>query len=478
MSSPGAVPSPGEELLVERLRRAYRRDKQAADAGVTLIENVPEAVKVFASDIPFEFERPQDYISDVEERQRLFSKIRPLISQTVQVNSTVLAIFMVCPLSELRLLAESLAEYDPLSEEDRERYKSSSTRESIESGLKHAAQAVAGFLTKPTSSCSTKASSAATTPESTGKERKRQADAAQPETPSPLRKRVLAANTEGQPLFEAGESRRQNSTAVTPSPPEKTRKVSGSPATRNCSAVKRAKARDGHLCVLSGSVDPEAAHIYPFSAGQDSERTEYIANLACFWGKERADAWSRQFRSAHITESPKNLLCLNRQLHFWWGACRLALRPIRSLDPCAIKLQVHWLRRSITRPRSLSSENFKDISSLCGGGPDYQSWGQSPAAYRRSGLPLQTGQIFTIRADSTEDLPSFDLLDMQWNLLRVAAMSGAAEADTDPWGREDEEDDYAGGYVLPNDLDDLDDLDDDVEYLDLYQTEEDKGETA
>ncbi|EPE06078.1 snf2 family helicase [Ophiostoma piceae UAMH 11346] len=49
-------------------------------------------------------------------------------------------------------------------------------------------------------------------------------------------------------------------------------------------------------------------------------------------------------------------------------------------------------------------------------------------AHRQSGICIETGQVFVISADRPEGLPSLDLLELQWNLVRVAAMSGAADA--------------------------------------------------
>ncbi|CAK7564432.1 MAG: hypothetical protein SEPTF4163_002323, partial [Sporothrix epigloea] len=103
---------------------------------------------------------------------------------------------------------------------------------------------------------------------------------------------------------------------------------------------------------------------------------------------------------------------------------------------------------------------------------DLETWGPQPVAHRKSGLPLRTGQIFTIRAENPEDLPSFELLDMQWNLLRVAAMSGAAEAEDAPPEEEDEDDEYGEHYVM------FDVSNDDIEELDLYQTGEDESQSS
>ncbi|CAK7273589.1 hypothetical protein SEPCBS119000_005738 [Sporothrix epigloea] len=461
-----------EEQFVERARQLYRRDSQAAEAWLKLGEEEMATAQVLGNDIPYEFEQPHHYITDVEERQRLFSEIQPLISQTVDVNSTALAVFMVIPLSEMRPLVERLAEYDPSSIEDVDRFKSSSTYISLISYLQLAPRGIATFLAKQTTIAASKTPSATTTPESATKKRKREVIAAQPETPSPLQKRVLFSNAEGQPIFELGETARQKTSPISPSLPKETDCPPDSPATRSRHAVKKAKTRDGHICILTGTDSPEAAHIYPFSADERSGRTIYLNMLISFWGKDKAEAWSSQYLKSRVTESPKNLLCLNRQLHFWWGKCRLALKPLRTLDPCTIKVQLHWLRRSITKPKTVSDGSFDDISSLCGGENDYQSWGQPPVAHRKSGLPLRTGQIFTIRAEDPEDLPSFELLEMQWDLQRIAAMSGAAEPEDNSFGEEEDEDEDGGDYMQPHVLDD------DVEELDLYRTEEYESKTA
>ena len=57
---------------------------------------------------------------------------------------------------------------------------------------------------------------------------------------------------------------------------------------------------------------------------------------------------------------------------------------------------------------------------VCGG--DTSNWGHPQLAYRPGGKPITTGQLFTIYADTPDQLPSIDLLQLQWNLRRIAAM--------------------------------------------------------
>ncbi|CAK7273593.1 hypothetical protein SEPCBS119000_005740 [Sporothrix epigloea] len=196
---------PSIEQLCERLEKVYEKDKMAAAAGVILCEEVPEATKAMASDIPFKYERPQHYICDVEERRRLFAEIKPFFPYAVEASSTILAIFMVSPLSELRSLADSLAEYDLSSDEECSRYEFSPPYLFLIFSLRDACVAIAGFLAKSTTGNTPKNASPATTPEGAAQKRKREASEGQSGTPSPLHKRGLVANAEGQPNFEPAE---------------------------------------------------------------------------------------------------------------------------------------------------------------------------------------------------------------------------------------------------------------------------------
>ncbi|CAK7269539.1 hypothetical protein SEPCBS119000_003619 [Sporothrix epigloea] len=271
-----------------------------------------------------------------------------------------------------------------------------------------------------------------TAPKSATEKHKRRDSEAQQERLSPPEKRALLSHAEGQPGLGADQSPSQRDLHDPPSLPGHAGSHRGYPAIHHKTAVERTVARDGNACVLTTTEDPQAVYIVPHSASPATNRAKYIARLASLWGDEKADAWSRVSSSPIVTESPQNLLCLTRQHVSYWQKCRLALRPIRTLDPCTIKVQLHWLRRAGTTPDAPSTESLHDLSLLCGGGKDgndidFHSWGEQPLAHRKSGLPLRTGQIFTIRAQDPEDLPSYDLLDMRWNLQRIAVMSGAID---------------------------------------------------
>ncbi|EFX00555.1 hypothetical protein CMQ_7557 [Grosmannia clavigera kw1407] len=127
---------------------------------------------------------------------------------------------------------------------------------------------------------------------------------------------------------------------------------------------------------------------------------------------------------------------MNHQLHSWWGRALFGLKPLSKTDK-EVVVQFHWLKRPVFKPKDpIDADCFVEAVRD-------PAWG-SPMAFRESGLPLETGQTFTITADKEEDLPSLELLGLQWNLLRIAAMSGAGEASDEDYA--DDYDDYLNKF--------------------------------
>lgn len=187
--------------------------------------------------------------------------------------------------------------------------------------------------------------------------------------------------------------------------------------------------RDGHTCLFSGAPDPEAVHIFPFSTGEKifGHLNEL---LEAFWGPEKALTWCRHFEDAAITQSAKNGISMNRQIHFWFKDARLALKPLRQTAQ-GIVVQWHWLKRSVLKPNVYIRS---DMDVLHQAGVMDQRWGDA-LAHRESGVRIQTGQTFLLPRH--EGMPSWELLEMRWDLVRVAALCGAADVTDDYYCSED-----------------------------------------
>jgi len=126
------------------------------------------------------------------------------------------------------------------------------------------------------------------------------------------------------------------------------------------------------------------------------------------------------------TEGCFNLLFLNPNAHDWWNRGLFALKPLdRSEDRTTLTCQFFWqpqyshtwksnvdllmgplLSRGLTRV-----DNYQLVHS------EY-----------KDGLPqpIRSGDMFTLTTDDPDKkpLPSFKLLELQWILQKITAMSG------------------------------------------------------
>ncbi|KAK4154572.1 hypothetical protein C8A00DRAFT_14291 [Chaetomidium leptoderma] len=201
-------------------------------------------------------------------------------------------------------------------------------------------------------------------------------------------------------------------------------------AARSKAAALNAKERDGNVCLLSGTSDPEAAHIFPFATSESKQFNHLNALLQSFWGINKALAWRSLYENPAITQSLVNYLSLGHQLHFWFDKARFAFKPL-SQTPITITLQFHWLRRTNLLTTTTIDASGETLLELTGLRIPPATWG-SCLAHRASGVPIRTGQTFVICAKNPNHLPSFELLELQWNLLRVAAICGAADVTDEP----------------------------------------------
>jgi len=161
--------------------------------------------------------------------------------------------------------------------------------------------------------------------------------------------------------------------------------------------------------------------------------------LPHLWGEEQGERWARTYQLLAETERTQNGISMSHQIRHWFDDARFALKPLRRPDDSSIVVQWHWLEATALRPRDRTSRFDSTASILESAGLADKSWGAC-LARGESRVPIRTGQVFTIRAQDPADLPSWDLLELSWNLLRVAAICGAANADDAYWDAPDDDD--------------------------------------
>jgi len=163
--------------------------------------------------------------------------------------------------------------------------------------------------------------------------------------------------------------------------------------------------------------------------------------LLHLWGEEQSKRWAQKYQLFAETEQAQNGISMNHQIHHWFDNARFALKPLRCPDDNSIVVQWHWLKTATLKPWDRAPCHEPTASILERAGLTDKNWGER-LAHRESGIPIRTGQIFTIRAENPEDLPSWDLLELSWNLLRVAAICGAADVDDAYWNAPHNDDEY------------------------------------
>ena len=136
------------------------------------------------------------------------------------------------------------------------------------------------------------------------------------------------------------------------------------------------------------------------------------------------------------TETVGNMLTLTATLHRFHSESAFALRPAQmSDDRTQLELEFHWLplmtqRDSTTRVDLM--EHPLSSRDLRGSGNGYTFTFFANSSTKPTVLASSTR--FTMTTDDPENLPLPDpgLLEMQWHLQRILAMSGAAR-----WKEED-----------------------------------------
>ncbi|KAK5996643.1 hypothetical protein PT974_01980 [Cladobotryum mycophilum] len=394
-----------DDELPSKLYDAYQRDPRFRE---------------YVADIPVT-EPVLDYVTEVEVRLEIVREVQLLCHGVprFQLTAPMFAVFMIAPLDQLRITVDKLRNDPPEMQEDdqsdiRDRtvtvpffdffstYSSQTVHDAIRSYIPRGGRPRGSGSVTPIN------------------------------TESPLSSRQHQRSTSSPTIqghYTLSEASAQGESLSLPR----------SPRARSGEAVSKCKIRDGNVCIVAGTSDPEAAHIFPFATSFKMAFSNLNMLLKMFWGFDTYERWSRQYQSSGIIESPKNLLSFNHQLHFWWDHSKFALKPLRQTGNSII-VQWHWLKRPSLKMNQVipHNANLRDYI-------DPQGWGDN-FFLRKSGRVVETGQLFTIHAANPDHLPSFELLELQWDLLRIAAICGAAEAYDEALDYDSEDDDFALSY--------------------------------
>ena len=147
-----------------------------------------------------------------------------------------------------------------------------------------------------------------------------------------------------------------------------------------------------------------------------------------FWGNDKAEDLFRLLVGGYhdIAESHRNNISMHAQLHRWYRHARFALKPY-SRTRGSITVQFHWLKTPGRQMRPDVRIDALPSYWIHAGLSDNNSWGNPEQARHTSGTLVETGDLFTIWSKgSAKPAPSWELLELDWVMRRMAAICGMA----------------------------------------------------
>lgn len=160
-----------------------------------------------------------------------------------------------------------------------------------------------------------------------------------------------------------------------------------------------------------------------------------------FWPEAKVDAWRAKIfhdnGTSYGTETVENMITFTATLHNFHTEGAFALRPVRiTADKTQLELEFHWLKRQVRDARAMV--DLRDLPMSSRGLKD-SGHGQF-LCFMDNGVPTQlvSGHRFIMTTDDpvNKPLPDPGLLELQWHLQRILAMSGGAG-----WKEDDSDDD-------------------------------------
>jgi hypothetical protein len=231
---------------------------------------------------------------------------------------------------------------------------------------------------------------------------------------------------------------------------------------------------------LTGRGSPQVAHIFPYTMLNEPRNPspskptpDFWRLLGVFWNADRIARWKSEIFPD--PQNPKtdvegcfNLICLNSDAYIKWSMGLFALKPLElSDDRKKLTVQFFWqpqyshqlgdqidLLKEPTSSKGLSEVEKLELLPI--------KREREGKTYHLASFPvgepprrIHSGDTFSLTTDDPENkpLPSWQILEMQWVLQRLAAMSGAAGT---PNIDLDDDDDMSSGPMLIRDDNDGD----------------------
>ncbi|KAK2745455.1 hypothetical protein FQN55_006149 [Onygenales sp. PD_40] len=308
----------------------------------------------------------------------------------------------------------------------------------------NAFEAVKMWLQKSVGSSAT-GSARGSAPASTATSLHGSSPAAAKVTPSPRSESKKSPSAVGTPKQNPSASgkRKADAAGITDEPRTLKARKTDQQGKRSERAKNLCRQRDLSACVLTRMDILDVAHVYPFCMNKLESSEIFWETLKVYWTEEQVNAWKAAVSGPMGTETVENLLCFSPDAHRLHGRARFALH-LESFEGetnwQSMNLSFHWLKAGqkgniiLTQTPSLLAEK--------------------PVNYGLTNYEIKhdliSGDPICLESTDPETmpLPHARLMELQWLLSRVAALSGAA----DFLELSGDDDDDGDGWGLPIDV--------------------------
>lgn len=199
--------------------------------------------------------------------------------------------------------------------------------------------------------------------------------------------------------------------------------------------------RDNNHCIITHLQCPHVCHIVPFAWNKNITNLR-TCNTLCSSLRifDVEDSTTNLLGSSlGATDKAWNMLSLTPALHDFWsraffGLKRLGFNPSmkNGRTMATVKIQFVWLPRmaykTFLNKVELQDQDPFNESSLISKLRNHTVPSDLYMVNTQSKVSIQTGQTFEVCLELSDALNLIRMLDIQWALIRLAAMSGAADA--------------------------------------------------
>jgi len=208
---------------------------------------------------------------------------------------------------------------------------------------------------------------------------------------------------------------------------------------RNALLGPQRKALDEEKCVVIGTADPDACHIIPWASCNSDARVGIFRTCLASLGpallsdQDYDEDVERNFHDyPAVSDKLWNMVSLNPQLHVWWGKAYFGFKcrgifPSERNEESLVRVQFSWMPKA-TKSWQKDDRNEGKLRA-------HLSNDQSPladdgvVAFYPSARPVTTGDTFDIPVAEPDGKKMKMAFDIQWALIRLAALTGAADVD-------------------------------------------------